>query len=146
MRAYMTAMEALGLPILIDRKSIIGKAELVVVNQNFMAIVDSLIVCKFAALELDDEILSRLLTAVTGVKFDRGELMKIGERIWNLERLFNLKAGVSSSEDTLPSRLLSEVPLRELLKAYYEFRGWSENGVPTESKLRELELEELMEN
>ncbi len=140
LRAYMTSMEVLGLPILIDKKTIIGKAELVAVNQNFLAIVDSLITCKFAALELDDEILSHILSSVTGIKFDRGMLMKIGERIWNLERMFNLKAGISPEEDTLPSRLLKEVPLKEMLEAYYQIRGWDRNGIPLKSKLEELQL------
>ncbi len=146
LRAYMTAMEVLGLPILIDRKSIIGKAELVAVNQNFMAIADSLIICKFAALELDDEILSHILSAVTGIKFDRGELMKIGERIWNLERMFNLKAGITSKDDRLPTRIMNEIEiqLNEMLKAYYEIRGWNEYGIPTKSKIEELGLEELI--
>ncbi|MCS7386600.1 MAG: aldehyde ferredoxin oxidoreductase family protein [archaeon GB-1867-005] len=142
LRSYIVAMEVLGVPILIDRKTPIGKAELVAVNQNFLAAVDSLIICKFATLELDDEIISHIITATIGKPFDRGKLLKIGERIWNLERLFNLRAGLKFSDDTLPARLLmgGKVPLREMLKRYYEFRGWDPNGVPLENKLKELEL------
>ena len=78
--------------------------------------------------------------------------MKCGERIWNLERLFNLKAGFSSADDTLPPRLLgdpmpegphkgrvSRVP--EMLPRYYEARGWDARGVPTPEKLAELGLD-----
>ncbi|RLE52021.1 MAG: aldehyde ferredoxin oxidoreductase, partial [Candidatus Methanomethylicota archaeon] len=142
LRSYMVAMEVLGVPILIDRKTPVGKAELVAVNQNFLAAVDSLIMCKFATLELDDEIISHILTAVVGKTFDRGKLLTIGERIWNLEHLFNLKAGLKSTDDTLPARLLegSEVPLSEMLEHYYEIRGWDKIGFIRERKLRELDL------
>jgi len=77
--------------------------------------------------------------------------MKIGERIWNLERIFNLKAGFSAKDDSLPKRLLEEpltvggsrnrvVKLQEMLPEYYKIRGWDENGVPTKEKIAQLEL------
>ena len=76
--------------------------------------------------------------------------MLCGERIWNLERLFNLKAGLDPKDDTLPKRLLEEampegpnqgqvVRLHEMLPEYYRVRGWVE-GRPTEEKLKELGL------
>jgi aldehyde:ferredoxin oxidoreductase len=80
-------------------------------------------------------------------------MMKAGERIWNLERLFNLREGLDPlKDDTLPKRLLEE-PLPEgaskgrvsqlpkMLPEYYKTRGWDERGVPTPAKLRELGLE-----
>ena len=78
--------------------------------------------------------------------------IQAGERIWNLERLFNLKAGLTKKDDTLPERLLNmPVPegpakgmvsrLPEMLPEYYQLRGWDENGIPTEQRLKELQLE-----
>jgi aldehyde:ferredoxin oxidoreductase len=78
--------------------------------------------------------------------------MKAVERIWNLERVFNLKAGIDPKEDTLPKRMLEEpmpegpnkgavVKLDELLPKYYEVRGWTKEGIPTEEKLKELGIE-----
>ena len=77
--------------------------------------------------------------------------MKAGERIYNIEKLFNIAAGILPEEDTLPARLLkeplSEGPnegnvhrLSELLPEYYSLRGWDENGIPTPAKLKELGL------
>jgi aldehyde:ferredoxin oxidoreductase len=77
--------------------------------------------------------------------------MNIGERIWNLERLFNLKAGFGVEDDTLPKRLLEKpleiggsrnrvVRLHEMLPEYYKIRNWDKNGVPTKKKLAQLEL------
>lgn len=79
------------------------------------------------------------------------EFMQIGERIWNLERLFNLKAGFSRKDDTLPPRILKEPiksgpskgeieELDKMLDDYYKVRGWDNDGVPGEGKLKELEL------
>jgi aldehyde:ferredoxin oxidoreductase len=78
-------------------------------------------------------------------------MLKAGERIWNLEKLFNLKAGFTKADDTLPERLLKEplpngpakgmvVQLDTMLNEYYEVRGWDESGVPTAEKLEELSL------
>jgi aldehyde:ferredoxin oxidoreductase len=77
------------------------------------------------------------------------ELVSIGERISNLERLFNLKAGFTKADDTLPKRLLEEpggpkgdvCRLNEMLPEYYQLRGWDENGVPTTDKMSGLGLE-----
>jgi len=93
-----------------------------------------------------------MIVAATGFDYSTDDVMKCGDRIWNLERLFNLKAGIKPEEDTLPKRFLEEplpegpqkgavVKLRELLPEYYKVRGWSEKGIPTEEKLKELELE-----
>jgi aldehyde:ferredoxin oxidoreductase len=71
----------------------------------------------------------------------------IGEKIWNLERLFNLKAGLSGKDDTLPKRITDEprvknqvVHLARMLPEYYRLRGWDENGIPTPEKLLQLGL------
>ena len=92
-----------------------------------------------------------LLSAATGVTFTTEEFMKIGARIWNLERLFNLQAGLSAVDDTLPERILKD-PIRtgpatglvnrlgEMLPDYYKLRGWDVVGVPTKEKLAALDL------
>jgi aldehyde:ferredoxin oxidoreductase len=77
--------------------------------------------------------------------------MQIGERIYNLERMFNLKAGIGGDQDTLPKRILNEgIPsgpaqgqvseLGKMLPEYYEARGWSSDGEPSADKLQELRL------
>jgi aldehyde:ferredoxin oxidoreductase len=93
-----------------------------------------------------------MLSALTGVNYTVESYIQAGERIWNLERLFNLKAGLTKEDDTLPERLLKmPVPegpakgmvsrLPEMLPEYYQLRGWDENGIPTEQRLKELQLE-----
>jgi len=154
LRAYMAGPEALGVPKMVDRFGTGGKAGLVITQQNISAAIDSLIACRFVNLAVSEEYFARILSAVTGVEYQTQDLHRIGERIWNLERLYNLQAGLDCSFDTLPSRLLEEpvrngpsggrvVELKPMLDEYYRFRGWNESGVPTPGKLRELGLEEL---
>ncbi len=90
---------------------------------------------------------------ITGQRMTMGRFMQAGERGYNVERLYNLREGFTSKDDTLPDRLLntpqqaddprSVVPLDKMLPMYYRVRGWDENGVPTEKKLKQLGLEEL---
>jgi len=143
LRAYMVAGEVLGVPVLLDRRDPVGKAELVAFYENFFAAIDSMVVCKFLALELDEEVFAEALKAATGLPFTKASLLEIGERIYNLERLFNVEEGFSRVHDTLPERILCSPdapPLSDMLKAYYAVRGWSEEGVPSEDKLIELGL------
>jgi aldehyde:ferredoxin oxidoreductase len=97
--------------------------------------------------------IASLFSYVVGVPFTQQDLFKTGERIWNLERLFNFREGLTGKDDTLPPRLLKEpmpagpakgqvVELDILLKDYYQTRDWDENGVPRPEKLKELGLEE----
>ena len=92
--------------------------------------------------------------AATGVDYTLEEFVKIGERTWNLEKLFNLKAGLTKADDSLPKRLLKEahkagpskgvtVDLDAMLPMYYSERGWDEEGVPSQEKLKELGLASL---
>ena len=92
-----------------------------------------------------------LLTATTGMKIDPAGLLKVGERIWNLQKLYNIKRGFGRKDDTLPARLLNE-PLKEgapagqvwrreeMLDEYYTLRGWDKEGTPTPEKRKELGL------
>ena len=96
-----------------------------------------------------------MLAGATGWKFDEDDFRKTGERIYNLQWLFNMREGLTRADDTLPKRLLEEpLPegpakghvvenLDELLDAYYELRGWDKKtGKPTLQKMRELGLTE----
>ncbi|MHB1127130.1 MAG: aldehyde ferredoxin oxidoreductase family protein [Bacillota bacterium] len=151
LRGNMLGPELLGTPKLIDRLAVRGKAGVLIVLQQSSAALDSLVMCKFSSFALGDEHYARLLTAATGQEFQAQDLQKIGERIWNLERLYNLREGFSRKEDTLPPRLLQEpsggdrtpgkvVELEQMLEEYYRFRGWDQQGVPTKGKLLALGL------
>ncbi len=155
MRGNMLGPEVLGLPKLIDRHQVRGKASFVILHQHSAGILDSLVACKFVNIAVAEEYLARALSALTGVEYPTGELLRIGERIWNMERLYNLREGFTRADDTLPPRLLNEPAtggsaglvshLEPMLEEYYRGRGWDENGVPRPAKLAELGLAELVE-
>jgi aldehyde:ferredoxin oxidoreductase len=150
----MLGPEVLSLPRLIDRFATQGKAGIVSVHQNSAAVIDSLVYCKFANMAVAEEFFARTLTAVTGQHFTADDLMMVGERVWTLERLYNLREGFTKVDDTLPDRLLND-PVAEgpsegftanlppMLEEYYAFRGWDKNGVPKPEKLKELGLDNL---
>ena len=153
----MLGPEVLALPRLIDRFATQGKAGIVSVHQHSAAVIDSLVYCKFANMAVAEEFFARVLTAVTGIHFTADDLMMVGERVWNLERLYNLREGFTNEDDTLPDRLLNTpvdagpskghtARLAPMLEEYYAFRGWDKNGVPTEAKLKELGLDNLENN
>jgi len=116
----------------------------------------SLQVSAFAGLYFDLDLMAELLGAITGHPFNVPELMRIGERILNLERLLNSREGVNRSTDRLPKRLLAEplpdgprkgstVPLERLKDDFYETAGWDQaTGLPTPETLRRLGLDEEM--
>lgn len=85
------------------------------------------------------------LRLVPGLDYSSEQFLQVGERIWNLERLFNLKAGLTAKDDTLPARMIegsgakgSTVPLAAMLAEYYKLRGWDRHGIPTDEKLVQL--------
>lgn len=154
MRGNMLGPEVLALPRLIDRLTAQGKSGIVAIHQNSAAVVDSLVVCKFVNLAVAEEYFARMLTALSGSRFTADDLMRVGERVWNLERLYNLREGFTDADDTLPPRLLQEpvaagpsegyvVKLIPMLDEYYEFRGWDKRGVPMAPRLRMLGLDKL---
>jgi len=155
MRGNMLGLEALGVPKLIDRLQVQGKAGYVILNQNGSSVQDSLVACKFANIAVADEYFARALTALTGITYPTGEMLRAGERIWTLERLYNLREGFTRADDTLPPRLLTEPAtgnsagevshLEPMLDEYYRARGWTHEGVPRPEKLAELGLAELAE-
>jgi aldehyde:ferredoxin oxidoreductase len=145
LRAYMIAPEILGKPIKVEPKTFSGKAGLVGIFQNATASLDSLVLCIFSSFAISEVEYANLLSAATGVNYSAEEFRKCGERIWNLERLFNIKAGFSRKDDTLPERFfgsggLDRAEFVGALDEYYQLRGWDENGVPTGEKLNELNL------
>ncbi len=156
MRGNMLGPEVLALPRLIDRFATQGKSGIVSVHQNSAAVIDSLVLCKFTNMAVAEEFFARILSAVTGTHFTADDLMRVGERVWNLERLYNLREGFTSADDTLPSRLLDEpvacgpsagftVRLAPMLREYYQFRGWDVSGVPIPAKLEALGIAELVQ-
>jgi aldehyde:ferredoxin oxidoreductase len=150
-RGYTISPEVLGVPVKYDQHATEGKPELVITFQNLTAALDSTGSCLFTTFGIGAEELAALLSAVTGVEYSTEDFMKAGDRIWNLERMFNLKAGVTGEFDTLPERLLKNpIPagpskgevsrLDQMLPEYYNLRGWDAEGVPLPEKLQELSL------
>lgn len=150
-RGYMISPEILGLPEKLDRLTLEGKPTWAKIFQDFTAAIDSSGLCLFTSFAMGAEDYAALLNAVCGTNITGDDFIQAGERIWNLEKLYNLEAGIDSSQDTLPKRLLEEpIPdgpskgwvhkLDELLPQYYEVRGWSIDGIPTPEKLKELGL------
>lgn len=151
--AYLIAPEVLGSPEKLDPYSSEGKAVWTKTFQDLTAFIDSSGACLFTSFPLGAADYGAMVSAVTGYDIDGDEVLRIGERIWNLQKIFNLKAGCSREDDTLPPRLLKE-PLTEgapkgrvwerepLLDEYYRVRGWDREGRPTPEKLRELGIGE----
>lgn len=149
--AFMVGPEVLGKPVSLDRLSLKGKAGILQVFENLTAVLDSFVFCPYSGFALNEELGSALLLSVAGMEISPAELLKIGERIYNLERRYNLKAGFTRKDDTLPERLFEKeeenekygLPRQEFeaaLQEYYHYRGWNEEGVPRPEKLEELEL------
>lgn len=134
------------------------KAGLMRWHENWHGVVDSLGLCKLEGIAIKPLLpkhFQRMLVAATGWDVSVEYLEQIGERIWNLERLFNVREGMGRSNDFPPRRLLEEPiangPARgecldrrsyeQMLDEYYRLRGWdSETGIPTKEKQRELGL------
>jgi len=146
-RGYLTSPEVLGVPIKVDPFVTDGKPALLKLFQDLTALIDSLGVCLFTTFGLGlPELAAQYREAIGSDESDEEILLK-GERVWNLEKKFNIAAGVE--KDTLPPRLLNEkLPrgaaagrvsrLGDMIGEYYEVRGWDSAGVPTEEKLGEL--------
>ena len=142
----------IGIPEPMDRFQVEGKGILAAKTQNLMGMMDSLKLCKFilfGGITLTHIV--QWYRDVTGREMTIDEFMKTGERIFNLKRLYNVRLGISRKDDTLPFRSLTFKragkgltphlpPLGEMLSEYYEYRGWSEDGIPTPEKLKELGL------
>ena len=133
-----------------------GRGALVAASEDFSAVLDSLIVCKFLRKCFEDfySETAHLMSAVTGWDYTATDLRQVGERINTLKKLFNMREGWRPEDDWLPPRLLTEpLPsgvargvsltpdeLRLMIQSYYAARGWNEEGLITEEKKRELGL------
>ena len=149
-RGYTISPEILGLPEALKRTSIENKHVWVKIFQDLTAVIDSAGMCLFTSFALGAPEYAELLNAATGTDYDVDSLLEAGERIYNLERLYNQKAGMKPEDDTLPKRLLEEPivdgvskgqlsRLSEMLPKYYEARGW-QNAFPTQETLTRLGL------
>jgi aldehyde:ferredoxin oxidoreductase len=151
LRSYIIGPEGIATPFAIDRFSKTGKAKIVKLYQDNTAMIDSLGVCLFTSFALNPNLYAELLSAVIGQDISSEEYLKIGERIWNIERIYNNREGFSSKDDTLPDRIINEpfkaghsknrkVDLETMIKEYYSIRGWTSDGIPTTTKLKELRI------
>jgi aldehyde:ferredoxin oxidoreductase len=150
-KGYTIAVETLGNGVKLDPRETKGKPAVVKAFQDMTAAVDASGGCIFGTFGMVADDFAAMLSALTGVHYSPADYVQAGERIWNLERDFNLKAGFTAKDDALPERLtkspiktgpskgqVSHVP--EMLPEYYKLRGWDEAGVPTHEKLQELQL------
>ncbi|MBL8334987.1 MAG: aldehyde ferredoxin oxidoreductase C-terminal domain-containing protein, partial [Rubrivivax sp.] len=139
LRSYTVASEVMGIPVKTDPLTAEGKPELVIAFQDATAAFDSSGTCVFTTFAWGLPDLADQLAPACGPEFTLENVAKIGERIWNMERDFNNRAGFTSKDDTLPARLLNEPAktgpakglvnkLPEMLPKYYNLRGWDADG------------------
>jgi aldehyde:ferredoxin oxidoreductase len=151
LKGYTIASEILGIPVKTDPASTAGKAALQIAFQNATGAFDASGLCLFLSFGVGVEDFLPQLVAATGVDYTLDSLLQVGERIFNLERQWLLRAGFTGADDTLPKRLLEEpIPygptkgqvnrLSEMLPEYYRLRGWTERGEPSREKLARLGL------
>ncbi len=148
------------------------KPEMLKFTEEFSAVTDALGICKFSTLEgyaLEPEDITEGLNKFDeSFNYDFETLMEVGERIINLERMYNYRHGLTREDDILPERFLNEpvdvykeedgvlidevykenltVELDEMLDEYYKIRNWTENGIPTPEKLKELKLQSIIQD
>lgn len=150
-KGYTIAVEVLGNGAKLDPRVTEEKPFWVKLFQDLTAAIDASGGCIFGTFGMGGDNYAEMLTALTGITYSTEDYIKAGERIWNLERLFNLRAGLTAKDDVLPERLLkdpiktgpakglvSRVP--EMLPEYYSLRGWDAEGVPQQERLHELAL------
>ena len=140
-----------------DRFTVKGKASTLKDLQELFTVLDCMVLCKFGARNAfgnswDNMVM--LVNAATGRDYTVEELKQVGERVWTIERLFNLREGFSKADDTLPDRLFT-MPIHDgpskgavvnredflaELEAYYSLWGWSKDGIPENEALQRLGL------
>jgi aldehyde:ferredoxin oxidoreductase len=138
-----------------------GRGGIVARGEDFSAVLDSLILCKFLRKCFSDfyDEAADILGKVTGWNYTGQELRRAGERISTLKKMFNIREQWRPEDDWLPERLLNEplttglpahaalpgTELREMIRGYYQARGWDENGFVPRCKLQELGLESVID-
>jgi len=158
--------EVFGVPLPkpVERLDIAGKGKLTKWNQDFCGAFDITTLCMFPVhgplVTIAHGMVARLLTVVTGWDFSEEDVWKLGERLNNLARMFNVREGFRRVDDYLPRKIMEEplksglskghyIPRKDLdlmLDEYYEARGWTSDGVPTREKLLELKLDLAVED
>ncbi len=155
------------LPEILETTSEKYKPEMLVFTQEYCAVSDALGICKFSTTEnfaLTPEDVAEGISALKpDFAIDEKKLLQAGERIINLERMYNIREGLNRKQDNLPQRFLEEpatvyklkdkrltdeilqedllIDLEPMLDRYYELRGWNNQGIPTADKLMELDVE-----
>ena len=121
------------------------------VMQDISGVVNSLTMCHFVEGVIPWELLLKIMNAATGLEFTQDQLFTVGERIFNLKRLYAVRCGITKKDDVLPNRFIKEplpdggaagkVPgIERMLLAYYKLRGWSAEGIPTDETIKRLDL------
>ncbi|HEY5763020.1 MAG TPA: aldehyde ferredoxin oxidoreductase family protein [Rhodocyclaceae bacterium] len=150
-RGYTVASEVLGIPVKTEPAATEGKPGLVKAFQDATAVFDSSGLCLFTSFAWTLADIQPQIQAACDGDWSLDKLNLVGERIWNLEKQFNLKAGFTRKDDTLPPRLLKEgcktgpqkgnvAEIGKMLPEYYELRGWDKEGVPTADTVKRLGL------
>lgn len=137
----------------VDRFKDEGKGWMVAVREDWDEIVDSMGLCKFVLIYPGH--VAGFYSLITGISKTVRDLLKDGERIFNLKRLFNIACGIGRKDDVLPKRFLKEafseggakgqvVNLDKMLREYYEYRDWDEDGKPSRRKIEELGIFDIL--
>ncbi len=151
LRGYTVASEILGIPEKTDPLATDGKPGLVKAFQDATCVVDSAGICAFTTFAWSLEDIAPQIDAACEGDWSVERCLVVGERIWTMERDYNLAAGLTGKDDTLPKRLLKDVAktgpaegrandLHKMLPEYYEVRGWTTDGVPTDETRSRLGL------
>lgn len=149
MRGNMIAPEALGLADKVDITTEQGKVIWAKTFQNFTAAADSLGICLFTSFALTIQDYVDLYNATSGKQSSIEDFLHCGDRIWNLERMFNLREGYTATDDRLPKQVLEDAYadtsekdtiLKKMLTIYYQVRGWNEAGIPTHETQKSLQI------
>lgn len=156
-------VEVFGVPKTMDPLTATGKPALVKRFGNAFVSIDSTGMCVFLSVRylFDPDLniwptrLTELMNLTTGAEYTPESLIQAADRVFNLERIFLIRAGFTGKDDTLPPRMLLEplpsgpakgyvVNLDQMLPEFYTLQGWDENGIPTKEKLAELNLREIV--
>ena len=152
LRGYTVASEIMGIPVKTDPLETEGKAELVKAFQDATALVDSAGICVFSTFAWTMEDIAPQIDAACDGDWSTERCIEVGERIWTMERDFNLAAGLTGKDDALPKRLIKDIAaksgpakgklneLGKMLPEYYKVRGWTPEGVPTDETRTRLGL------
>ncbi len=151
LRGYTIASEVLGIPVKTELNDTDGKPELVKAFQDATAVVDSAGLCVFTTFAWGMDNIAPQIDAACEGDWSVENCLEAGERIWNMERMFNDAAGFTADDDKLPKRLLEEAikvgptkgqvnRLGEMLPKYYEIRGWTPDGKVTDETRKRLSL------